>query len=165
MPGFHRGLDDTAPVRPIHGSSHHDLPGRANEVQLRNTIATIAPRLLDRWGVSAITASGFLAAWSQSSRVRSEAAFASLASACPIAASGGEHRPISTQSGRRPTTELGARRRHQSHAALRSGYPGLRRQAPGRRQDSRRGPPDHQAVHRPPDPPGTHLCLRPSTIS
>lgn len=62
---------------------------RANESQLRDLVASVAPSLLDRVGVGPITAAVFLTAWSHPGRVRSEAAFASLAGACPIPASSG----------------------------------------------------------------------------
>lgn len=61
----------------------------ANELQLRDLVATVAWTLLERVGVGPISAAIFLTAWSHPGRVRSEAAFASLAGAAPIPASSG----------------------------------------------------------------------------
>lgn len=62
----------------------------ANEARMTSLIqATPAAPLLEIRGVGAVTAATFITAWSHPGRVRSEAAFASLAGACPIPASSG----------------------------------------------------------------------------
>ncbi len=61
----------------------------ANELALRELVRMIAPTMLDRVGIGPITAAVFLAAWSHPGRLRSEAAFASLAGAAPLPASSG----------------------------------------------------------------------------
>lgn len=62
---------------------------RANKKQLRELVAMVAPGLLERVGVGPVSSAEFLVAWSHPGRVRSEAAFASLAGTCPIPASSG----------------------------------------------------------------------------
>lgn len=61
----------------------------ANELLLRDLVRSMAPTLLDQVGIGPITAATFLAAWSHPGRMRSEAAFASLAGAAPLPASSG----------------------------------------------------------------------------
>lgn len=68
---------------------HFNVEFYANELQLRDLVRTIAPTLLDRVGIGPISAAVFLAAWSHPGRLRSEAAFASLAGAAPLPASSG----------------------------------------------------------------------------
>ena len=60
-----------------------------NRQQITELVAAQAPELLDLPGVGAITAAVILTVWSQPGRIRSEAAFASIAGACPIPASSG----------------------------------------------------------------------------
>ena len=60
------------------------------EQQIETIVHTQAPRLLQEPGVGALTATELLVAWSHPGRLRSEAAFASLAGASPIPASSGE---------------------------------------------------------------------------
>lgn len=60
-----------------------------NRDQLTELVATQAPELLDLPGVGAITAAVILTVWSHPGRIRSEAAFASIAGTCPIPASSG----------------------------------------------------------------------------
>lgn len=62
---------------------------RANERQLRDLVQQAAPSLLAMPGVGPVTAAVVIVAWSHRGRVRSEAAFASLAGTCPIPASSG----------------------------------------------------------------------------
>lgn len=62
---------------------------RANKQHLRELVTVIAPGLLEHAGIGPVSSAVFLAAWSHPGRVRSEAAFASLAGACPIPASSG----------------------------------------------------------------------------
>jgi transposase len=61
----------------------------ANLAQIRALVATTCPALLDQPGIGPITAAVALIAWSHHGRVRSEAAFASLAGVSPIPASSG----------------------------------------------------------------------------
>lgn len=60
-----------------------------NEKTIRELTAAVVPDLLDTIGIGPITAANVLIAWSHPGRVRSEAAFASLAGTCPIPASSG----------------------------------------------------------------------------
>jgi len=61
------------------------------EQQIDQLTQTMAPELRDEQGVGPISAAQILISWSHPGRVRSEAAFASLAGAAPIEASSGEH--------------------------------------------------------------------------
>jgi transposase len=60
------------------------------EAELETIVSSVAPRLLAEYGVGVVTAAQILCAWSHPGRVRSEAAFASLAGAAPIPASSGQ---------------------------------------------------------------------------
>ncbi|MGM1029887.1 MAG: IS110 family transposase [Actinomycetota bacterium] len=60
-----------------------------NQAQLQQHVAALAPGLLDERGIGPISAAVFIAAYSHHGRIRSEAAFASLAGAAPIPASSG----------------------------------------------------------------------------
>jgi transposase len=53
-------------------------------------VRALAPQLLDEPGVGPIVAADVLVAWSHTSRVRSEAAFARLAGVAPVPASSGQ---------------------------------------------------------------------------
>ncbi|MFZ7086570.1 methyltransferase domain-containing protein [Curtobacterium sp. RRHDQ10] len=68
-----------------------DLTGKlqANHDALRLHVSALAPSVLNIAGVGPVSAAVFLTAYSHVGRVRSEAAFASLAGAAPIAASSG----------------------------------------------------------------------------
>ncbi|BCF86664.1 hypothetical protein RQCS_62090 (plasmid) [Rhodococcus qingshengii] len=60
-----------------------------NRRSLDALVKTNAPELTAAVGLGAVIAATVLIAWSDAGRVRSEAAFASLAGACPIRASSG----------------------------------------------------------------------------
>jgi transposase len=60
------------------------------ESQLELLVQQAAPRLLAEPGVGTISAAQILCAWSHAGRLRSEAAFASLAGVAPIVASSGQ---------------------------------------------------------------------------
>jgi transposase len=60
------------------------------ESQLEVLVQQVAPQLLAEPGVGAISAAQVLCAWSHPGRIRSEAAFASLAGVAPIPASSGQ---------------------------------------------------------------------------
>ena len=60
-----------------------------NRKSLDALVKTTAPELTASVGVGAVVAATVLIAWSHAGRVRSEAAFASLAGTCPIPASSG----------------------------------------------------------------------------
>ncbi len=60
------------------------------EQQIETIVHANAPELLKQPGVGALTASELLVAWSHGGRLRSEAAFASLAGVAPIPASSGQ---------------------------------------------------------------------------
>lgn len=68
-----------------------DLTGKlkANHDALRQYVSALAPSVLDIAGVGSVSAAVFLTAYSHAGRIRSEAAFASLAGAAPIPASSG----------------------------------------------------------------------------
>lgn len=61
----------------------------ANRVQLDTLVAAQAPELTTLTGVGSVVAATVLIAWSHPGRIRSEAAFAAIAGACPIPASSG----------------------------------------------------------------------------
>ena len=61
-----------------------------HETELENLVTQACPQLLALSGVGAITAAQFLVSWSHSKRIRSEAAFATLAGVAPIPASSGK---------------------------------------------------------------------------
>lgn len=61
----------------------------ANSAELAAIVAELAPGLLDLPGVGPVTAARVVAAWSHPGRCRDDAAFASLAGACPLPASSG----------------------------------------------------------------------------
>jgi hypothetical protein len=69
-----------------------ELEGDAAELesQIEVLVKQMAPELLAERGVGAISAAQVLIAWSHTHRLRSEAAFASLAGAAPIPASSGQ---------------------------------------------------------------------------
>ena len=60
-----------------------------NREQITGLVTAQAPELLDLPGVGAVTAAVILTVWSHPGRIRSEAAFASIAGTCPIPASSG----------------------------------------------------------------------------
>lgn len=62
---------------------------KENKQRLGDLVATVAPELLTTVGVGPVSAAVFVTAWSHPGRVRSEAAFASLAGASPLPASSG----------------------------------------------------------------------------
>jgi transposase len=66
----------------------HDLA--ANHDELHQFTAAQVPELLALPGVGPVVVATILTAWSHPGRVRSEAAFASLAGTCPIPASSGK---------------------------------------------------------------------------
>ena len=59
------------------------------ERQLELRVRTLAPTLLEQFGIGPISAAAILAAWSHPGRLRNEAAFARLAGVAPIPASTG----------------------------------------------------------------------------
>ena len=65
----------------------HDL--QANRAQLDELVTAEAPGLTELTGVGSVVAATVLIAWSHPGRIRSEAAFASIAGTCPIPASSG----------------------------------------------------------------------------
>ena len=60
------------------------------EALLAALVAQVAPQLLDEMGVGVVTAAQLVVSWSHQGRVRSEAAFASLAGVSPLPASSGD---------------------------------------------------------------------------
>lgn len=61
-----------------------------NQQRLGALVAEHAPALLDKPGIGPVTAATVLRVWSHPGRIRSEAAFAQIAGACPIPASSGK---------------------------------------------------------------------------
>lgn len=76
-------------VRLAHHIRDLDKQLATNRAHLVELTTTVAPQLLEITGVGAVVAATVLIAWSHPGRVRNEAAFASLAGACPIPASSG----------------------------------------------------------------------------
>lgn len=80
-------------VRLAHHVRDLDQQLTENRARLSELTTTMVPELLGLTGVGAVVAATVLIAWSHPGRVRNEAAFASLAGACPIpASSGNTHR-------------------------------------------------------------------------
>ena len=67
-----------------------DAEADDHESRLQDLVHAMAPTLLDESGIGVLTAAELLCAWSHPGRLRSEAAFATLAGAAPIAASSGK---------------------------------------------------------------------------
>jgi transposase len=68
------------------------LEAEANDLesQMEMLVKGLAPFLLDEPGIGAVSAAQIICSWSHPGRLRSEAAFASLAGAAPIPASSGQ---------------------------------------------------------------------------
>jgi transposase len=83
-----------ATITALRATAHRALMLEAEaanlESQLELLLAEIAPELLDEPGIGPISAAQLLIAYSHTGRLRSEAAFASLAGAAPIPASSGQ---------------------------------------------------------------------------
>ena len=69
---------------------HLDEEIKELDAELEPRVRVLAPALLDETGIGPVNAAEMLCAWSHPGRVRSEAAFASLAGAAPIPASSGQ---------------------------------------------------------------------------
>jgi transposase len=86
-------IEHRATIRAIRGTARRALALEAEaaeyETELEQLVVTICPVLLDQPGIGTITAAQFIISWSHAGRIRSEAAFASLAGAAPIPASSG----------------------------------------------------------------------------
>ena len=86
-------IEHRATIRAIRGTARRALALEAEaaeyETELEQLVVAICPVLLAQPGVGTITAAQFLISWSHAGRIRSEAAFASLAGAAPIPASSG----------------------------------------------------------------------------
>lgn len=86
-------IEHRATIRAIRGTARRALALEAEateyETELEQLVVAICPVLLDQPGIGTITAAQFLISWSHPGRIRSEAAFASLAGAAPIPASSG----------------------------------------------------------------------------
>jgi len=63
---------------------------KGHERELERLVRRWRPELLEKPGVGPVVAATVLCAWSHSGRFRSDAAFASLAGACPVPASSGQ---------------------------------------------------------------------------
>src|SRR5699024_11131534 len=94
-----------------------------NRDQITALVAEHAPALVEMSGVGAVTAARILTVWSHPGRIRSEAAWAQIASTCPIPASSGNtvrHRLMS-RTGFFRGSELTHRRVPKRDCAGRSG--------------------------------------------
>lgn len=82
-----------ATIRAIRGTARRALALEAEaaeyETEIEQLVVATCPVLLEQTGIGPITAAQFLISWSHAGRVRSEAAFASLAGVAPIPASSG----------------------------------------------------------------------------
>lgn len=89
----HHSVEHRATIRAIRGTARRALALEAEaaeyETEIELLVVAICPVLLEQTGIGAITAAQFIVAWSHAGRVRSEAAFASLAGVAPIPASSG----------------------------------------------------------------------------
>lgn len=88
-----QSIEHRATVQAIRGTARRALALEAEaaeyETDLEQLVIAICPILLDRPGIGTITAAQFLISWSHHGRIRTEAAFASLAGVAPIPASSG----------------------------------------------------------------------------
>lgn len=86
-------VEHRATIRAIRGTARRALALEAEaadyETEIEQLVVAICPVLLDQTGVGPITAAQFIVSWSHAGRIRSEAAFASLAGVAPIPASSG----------------------------------------------------------------------------
>lgn len=86
-------VEHRATIRAIRGTARRALALEAEaaeyESEIELLVLAICPVLLKQAGIGPITAAQFIVAWSHSGRIRSEAAFASLAGVAPIPASSG----------------------------------------------------------------------------
>jgi transposase len=105
------------------------------EAQLQPLVQQLAPALLAELGVGTISAAQILCAWSHAGRLRSEAAFATLAGVAPIAASSGQTQRPSPQSLGRPAAQLRAPYDHALPARVRRRDSGLCRAPHGTGQE------------------------------
>jgi transposase len=89
-----RSLEHRTTVRALRSTAHRVQLLAAEAATLRaeldRLVAAIAPWLLELPGVGPVSAAQVLVSWSHAGRLRSEAAFASLAGANPIPASSGQ---------------------------------------------------------------------------
>jgi hypothetical protein len=68
-----------------------EADARQDQAELQLRLQSLAPQLLNEFGISAVLAAEFYNAWVERGRIRSEAAFAKLCGVAPIPASSGEH--------------------------------------------------------------------------
>lgn len=87
-------VEHRATIRAIRATARRALfleaEAAEHETELEHLVLDACPQLLDLPGVGAITAAQFLVSWSHPGRIRSEAAFATLAGVAPIEASSGK---------------------------------------------------------------------------
>lgn len=81
-------VEHRATIRAIRGTARRALALEAEAVEyepeIEQLVVAICPVLLEQTGIGPITAAQFIMSWSHAGRVRSEAAFASLAGIAPI---------------------------------------------------------------------------------
>ena len=86
-------IEHRATIRALRGTARRALALEAEaseyQTELEQLVLAICPKLLSQPGIGTITAAQFLISWSHTGRIRSEAAFASLAGAAPNPASSG----------------------------------------------------------------------------
>lgn len=91
---LHHSTEHRATITVLRATARRALALEAeaedHESQLQVLVAAMAPGLLGELGVGVLSAAELLCAWSHPGRLRSEAAFATLAGVAPIAASSGK---------------------------------------------------------------------------
>lgn len=90
----HHSVEHRATIVALRATARRALAleaeGNDLESQIEELVRTLAPKLLEEPGVGVLTATELLCAWSHRGRMRSEAAFATLAGVAPIPASSGQ---------------------------------------------------------------------------
>jgi Transposase IS116/IS110/IS902 family len=104
-----RDVEHRATVRALRSTAQRVQALKAEaddlEQEISQLVTQIRPQLLELPGVGPISAAQVLISWSHPGRLRSEAAFATLAGAAPIPASSGLTKPPPPQPRRRPPTQ------------------------------------------------------------
>lgn len=91
---LHHSTEHRATIAALRATARRVLALEAeaddHETQLQVLVHAIAPTLLQEPGIGVLSAAELVCAWSHAGRIRSEAAFATLAGVAPIAASSGK---------------------------------------------------------------------------
>jgi transposase len=106
-----RSLEHRMTVRALRSTAQRVqvLAGEAADLhdEISRLVAAVAPWLLELLGMGPISAGQVLVSWSHAGRLRSEAAFATLAGVSPIPASSGQVTPLPAEPRRRPAAQPG----------------------------------------------------------